>query len=223
MGKALLVFAMILAIQAAWVLSPEIFRTDVEALPVGPAQIAQAELVKLRAFEAAWLGWVRGDLWAESIYARSYLADPDQAQPVRSDEKEARVAALADCERALSLAPVTPGLWALCALLDETDAPSARADRYLEMSYYTGLNLPSVIPLRLLASGRSNMSSNDALQSFVAHDVGLVLTKLLDLKPSLVLAYKRATPQNRAVFIHYIEQNDPAFAAKLGGVDTSAH
>jgi hypothetical protein len=223
MGRVLLILAMTLAIEAAWVLSPEIFRTNVRALPVDSAQIAQAELVKLRAFEAAWLGWVRGDLWAESIYARSYLADPDAAQSVHSEQRESRAAALEDCEHALGLAPIKPALWAQCARLDEIDAPSTRAGSYLEMSYYTGLNVPSVIPVRLLAAGRSNMSSNDALQSFVAHDIGLVLTKLQDLKPSLVAAYKNALPQNRATLIHYVEQTDRAFAAELRGMDRNGH
>lgn len=215
MRRALLILAVALAIEGTWILSAAILRTDVRTLPVGPAQIAQAKAVEFRALEAARVGWVRGDLWAESTYARSYLAGPDAPQLASSDESNARANTLEDCGRALSLAPITPGLWALCALLDENHSPSSRADKFLEMSYYTGLNAHSVIPVRLLAAARSNIDTDNVIQSFVERDIALVLTKLQDLKPSLVAAYKDALPQNRAMLLRYIEENDPAFVAKL--------
>lgn len=218
MRRALLIFAVALAIEGAWVLSAAILRTNISTLPVGPPEIAQAKAGEWRALEAARAGWLRGDLWAESVYARRYLIDLDGPQ---SDK--ARASTLETCDRALSLAPISPGLWALCALFEE-DVPSlSRADRFIEMSYYTGLNAASVIPVRLLVAGRSNLDSNPAIQSFVKRDITLVFTKLQDLKPSLLAAYKDALPQNRVLLLLYIKENDPAFVAKLDAVSMNAH
>jgi len=223
MRNAFLIFAAALIIAGTWIFVPEIFRTDVRALPISPTLVAQAKVVAPRAVLAARLGGVRGDLWSESIYARSYLTEAPAVQPAASDESEARAAARADCDHALGLAPVEPGLWALCALFEDGNMPSLRADRFLEMSYYTGLNAPSIVPIRLRAAGRSNLHSNDVLQSFVAHDILLVLTKLQDMKPGLIAAYKDAIPQNRATLLRLVEQNDPAFAAELRAADAGAH
>lgn len=215
MRKALLIFAAVLAIEGAWVLGAALLRTDIRSIPLDKAQIAQAKVDAFRARAAAWAGLVRGDLWAESIFARSYAADLRGRDAAQAGNREARKEAREDCDRALALAPIAPGLWALRALLEDDPSASLRTGASLEMAYYTGLNMVSVMPIRLYAAARSDALTNKAVQTFVQRDVELVLSKLPDLKPSLAAAYKDALPQNRALLTNDIQDKDPAFGALL--------
>jgi hypothetical protein len=79
------------------------------------------------------------------------------------------------------------------------------------MSYYTGPNELSLVPLRLRVATNSNVLGDDEIQQFVRRDVRMILTRWPDLKDALIGAYRAALPDARAFIESSASQVDSDF------------
>jgi hypothetical protein len=211
-----LVFAFVLACQAAWILVAEFYRP---ALPVFPAnaQAAEAAASQQSAAElAASVGVVRGDLWAE--YALTCLGpfwsdDQNKVSPQISETIE-RVRELAD--RALRLSPHDARIWLVLASIDSRlDWLTGKAAAALRMSYYTGANETELIALRLPLAVRSDALGDPDFQQLVSHDVRVIVTRKPELKPVILAAYRDALPTGQQFIEQTLQEIDPTLLASL--------
>jgi hypothetical protein len=179
---AVLVFAFVLACQAAWILVAEFYRPALPVFPANAQAAGAAASQRSAAKLAASVGFVRGDLWAE--YALTYLGpfwndDQDKVSPQISETIE-RVRELAD--RALRLSPHDARIWLVLASIDSRlDWLNGKAAAALRMSYYTGANEAELIALRLPLAVRSDALGDPDFQQLVSHDVRVIVTR----KPEL--------------------------------------
>src|SRR5262245_46955537 len=67
----ILVFAGILAVQAAWLITAEFMRPTLPYFPHDKESEQRASAASSAAITAASVGWVRGDLWTDAAIARS--------------------------------------------------------------------------------------------------------------------------------------------------------
>jgi hypothetical protein len=213
--RLLLAFAFVLSFQAAWIILPEMIRPG----PLHLSFTLQATaLDKLQRFKAGWaasLASVRGDLWADNALTYEDLiwaGNSSSTNASDSLEQGARAAV----ERALTYSPHRADVWLLLAAFasrfDGVDPPAASA---LKLSYYTGSNEISLIPLRLFVSFRLQALDDVELQEMVRRDIRMAMTRKPDLKPALITAYKNATPANRNFVEQAISEVDSTFLASI--------
>src|SRR5258708_2142275 len=147
-------FAGVLGLAAAWMLLVDLVQPTLPFFPDDAATAQAAAGHRSSAGVAAWIGLVRGDLWTG--YAIALAPDLtwqiSEKGPGASLEAldSARVAAL----RAAALAPTDARTWLLVAAVD-FQRGSQNASGPLKMSYYTGPNELSLIPLRIQIATRS--------------------------------------------------------------------
>jgi hypothetical protein len=205
----MLVFAVALGVQSAWVILPESISAGAIHLPPDEQAAAGARLQRVRARWAASLGFLRGDLWADSAvtYADLIFArNPDGTQQ----------AARSVTERALAYAPHRSDVWLLFALLSyRFDWGQLRLADALKMSYYTGANESELVPLRIFVSVSSPALDDNELQEMVRRDIRMILTGQPDLKPVLVGAYKNASTTNKRFMENVISEIDQQFLAYI--------
>jgi hypothetical protein len=211
--QLLLAFALFLGFQALWILVPETIRPGVVQLPLDSQVAALAKLRRSKTLWAASLGFVRGDLWADGAltYADLIWTDPDDNARAKL-EQEARTSA----ERALAYSPHRADVWLLLAALsyrfkwNQSQLASA-----LKMSYYTGSNEISLVPLRLFVSVGSQVLDDTELQEMVRRDIRMIVTRNLDLKPMLTAAYKLAPSANKKFIESAVAESDSHFVMEL--------
>ncbi len=83
------------------------------------------------------------------------------------------------------------------------------------MSYYTGPNETLLIPMRLSVATQSEAINDPELQILVTNDVRTILLRKPDMKPTLVAAYRDASPEGKRFIETAVAQLDPSFAAEL--------
>jgi hypothetical protein len=79
------------------------------------------------------------------------------------------------------------------------------------MSYYTGPNELSLLPLRLFIATHSNALADSDMPGLVRRDVRMILTRWPDLRPALAAAYKDAVPDAKRLLDSAVTETDPAF------------
>jgi hypothetical protein len=206
-----MIFAAILGLLSLWLLAAALVRPTLPYFLTDAAAAKAAAAQRDRAGAAAQIGFVRGDLWAD--YAMALAAQLPQAierggsaAPPSADE-HARAAA----ERAARLAPHDSRVWLLLA----GERASGDAAGALRMSYFTGPNEPALTPLRLLIAARSNAIADPDLQILVGQEIRTVVTRKPDLKPSILVAYRNASPEGRRFIEAKVGELDPTL---LGAV-----
>ena len=195
-----LVFALILALQAVWILLPEILSPST-ATPSTPS----AETTDL----AARIGWLRGDLWADYALALNpqfpSLIEGSASQPNR-----------AIAEYAAATAPFDSRVWLLLAELDASpSSPSSEAQ--LKMSFYTAPDDMRLIPSRIILGAQLNVASDDELQYQIEQQMRAIILKRADQKSVIATAYARASPSGRHFIETKLAELDPKFLAELKG------
>jgi hypothetical protein len=169
------------------------------------------------AVTAAEVGMVRGDLWtgaaittAAPLLFGATGGSPEQA----SLAKVENMRAIAD--RAARLSPHDSRIWLVLAGLDFlVDDNDPGGTEILKLSYYTGPNEISLMPLRLLLAVRSNAISDEEVQSLVPLDIQRIIMQRPDLKLAIVLAYKNALPKGRDIIEAALKEADPNFLATM--------
>jgi hypothetical protein len=186
-----LIFAGILAIQAAWLLAAESIRPILPYFPQDKASAERATAARSAAVTAARIGWVRGDLWTDAAIAlssdlASKVADEGKPQ-VTPQRDQARAVA----RRAARLSPHDSRSWLLLAALDSRfDWPMEIVDR-LRMSYFTGPNEAELTPLRIRIATRSTAITDPELQILVAQEIRSIVRR--DEMASLLTAYRHSS------------------------------
>jgi len=207
---ATLVLATILGTQCIWLLLAELFRPSAIRLPSDPQRAGIVAEHRNAATSAAWIGVIRGDLWAESAFTYANLLWTDSTNNSELahlvDQGHARL------DRAVLYAPHQTGAWLLLAGFasryrwSKPDAAEA-----LRMSYYTGPSELPLMPIRSLVAGQ--LPALDAeLQQFVRRDLR-VLTR--QEKPAVIQAYQSATKAGKQFIEQAVGEIDPIFAKTL--------
>jgi hypothetical protein len=211
---AVLVFAFVLACQAAWLITVEFFRpSSSNFLASVHATDATADSRSAAAL-AASLGYIRGDLWAE--YARTYsdILSGDGRTSVQSAGLIERAREVTN--RALGLVPYDAQIWLLLARIDARfDWLNGKSSIALRMSYYTGANETALIASRASLAINSSEIGEPDFQRLVGHDIRIVATRKPELIPAILAAYRTASPVGRQFLETTLKEIDPNLFAKL--------
>ncbi len=209
--RVLLICAVLLAAQAAWLLVPEIYRAGITRFPVIPQVAAAAAPFHGRAETAALLGVVRSELWAECALSHAGIIWSIVA---RADAVSARRCV----EEAVLWGPHRPGAWVLLgAVAEYYNWPGSQLAEALKLSYYTGPNELPLLPARLLIYGRATALQDPDLQMLVGRDVEVILSRRSELKPAVLAAYQEATPEGKRFFEETVSRENPEFLKCLRG------
>jgi hypothetical protein len=210
----MLAFAAILGAQSVWIFLAELSRPGIDRLP--PEARAATAAAKLRsdANWAAYIGIVRGDLWAESAFTYADLLWVDAAPG--SDRSAALQQARIRLDRAITDAPHQSGAWLLLGgLATRYSLQNIDAVEVLKMSYYTDPSEPELAPLRLrIATGLERLSDID-LQQFVGRDLRLLFAR--HQNSAVVEAYNAASPAGRRFIEETVKTVDPSAVNSLHG------
>ncbi len=208
------IFAGILALAAAWLLSAELIRPT---LPFFPVDTATAETIAAHrgaAGAAAWIGLIRGDLWTD--YAMTLA--PDLSGELTGNTPATSLKTLDDARtaavRAAALAPFDTRTWLLLAGMDSWGLNHSAVGP-LKMSYYAGPNELSLMPLRIKIATRSTAITDPELQILVGADIRTIITHNPDLKPVIVVAYRNALPEGRRLIEMQVRELDPGLLTRL--------
>jgi hypothetical protein len=203
-------FAIVLGLQAAWLLSAEISRPDLPFFPTGKSEIDDAASQRSRAAAAADIGWLRGDLWAE--YALT--ADSNSLSgvgPQSMADKGEPVSA-----KALAAAPYDARLW---LLLFRLNAQSGWKDdntlAQLKMAYYTAPNDARLFAARLQSAMQPQAAGDDELRPLVAHEISAIVTRKPELKPVIADAYRTTNAAGQRLIEEQLTSFDRGFLAEL--------
>ena len=185
-------------------------RRTLPAEPETPAhRCAAAAAVKQRsnATWAAWIGSIRGDLWAESAFTYANLlwtgpgTDPNQTKSL----EQARAA----LDHALDDAPHQASVWLLLAgLASRYHWPNLNATEALKMSYFTGPSDKALIPLRLRVAAASESIGDTDVQQLVRRDLRLLLAQ--KRKSAIAEAYAGASPAGKHLIEGAVAEIDPS-------------
>ena len=204
---ATLAFALLLGVQCIWLLLAELSRPNLIRLPTEAQAAAAAVEQRSDAAWAAWIGSIRGDLWAESAFTYADLlwtgpgTDPDQTKSL--EQARARL------DRALDDAPHQAGAWLLLAgLASRYRWPNLNATEALKMSYYTGPSEETLMPLRLSVATCSQAVGDTEVQEFVRRDLRLLLSR--QRKSAVAEAYAGASPAGKRLIEGAVGESDPS-------------
>jgi hypothetical protein len=214
----ILIFACVLAAQAAWLLAAEFIRPTLEYFPQDKISEERTSTARQAAVMAASIGRLRGELWTEAAIALSSglldaLTDENGAQKTAKMDR-----AKATAQRAARLSPHDSRTWLLLAALDsQYNRPNREVANYLKMSYLTGPNGLALDPLRLHIATRSGATEDVELQSLVAQEIRSIVLRRQDLKPSLLAVYRDASPQGKKIIETTVGDLDKNFLTAIRG------
>jgi hypothetical protein len=207
-------FAGFLMLQAGWLLVPELLTPKV-SFPVAGTGARSTKSDTSAARIAAFTGYPRGELWANYAIslASSWLgrADGDNGDVAASLLEADEVA-----RRAAELAPHDARIWLLLAALGARSQPEGfGAVEALKMSYYTGPNMASLRALRIAIATHGDALSDPELASLVTAELGAIIMREPDAKPSILRAYRNASPDGKRFLEEKLAELDPKFMATI--------
>jgi hypothetical protein len=212
MQFALALFSVALATQAAWILLAERYPASQMRLPTDPkaANVMRLEQDKIK--RAASVAVVRGDLWSETAFTFASQLWTEPASLTDGNDRSS-----ADVQKSLTQAlrysPHRGDVWLLfAALADRYKWARYQPGLLLKMSYYTAPNELALLPMRLNVLLHVSGAIGDAeLQEMARRDISLILTRAPGLKPTLVDAYRSASPAGKAFAERVISEVDPGY------------
>ena len=219
--NGILIFAGILAVQAAWLVTAEFFRPKLPYFPQDKASEERASAARSAAVTAASIGWVRGDLWTDAAIALSSdligeVVDERDPQMALSRDRAKIVA-----QRAARLSPHDSRTWLLLAAMDSRfDWLDRAVAKLLKMSYLTGPNESALTPLRIRIATRSTAIADVELQILVAQEIRSIILRHQDQKSSLMAAYRDASSEGKQfieVTVGDVDKNLLATIRSSGG------
>jgi hypothetical protein len=216
---SVLIFALVLAAQAAWLTAAELTRPKLPYFPQKRIEEEKVAAVQSAAFLAASIGLVRGDLWTDAAIASSGVASdiagvntPQMTEPIG----QARVVA----ERAAKLSPHDSRVWLLLATLDsQLGRPTGEIANRLKMSYYTGPNEFALTSLRIRIATHSTAITDADLQILVAQEIRTIILHRQDQKPSILAAYQSASPEGKQFIEATVGDLDKSLLATIRATD----
>lgn len=207
-------FAIVLALQAAWIVAPELIRPGVDIFPANATEANASAANDDAAATAAWIGWPRGELWIDYAVA----ANAGRVDDLESNAPSApgpNATAKAAAETAASLEPADARAWVLIALNAQTSPNNSGVLAPLKMSYYTSAYSDELFPLRLAIATRSPDIADEELSIYVEYELGVVIAHKAELRPAISRAYRNASPAGRAFFDQTLAKLDPKYLIDL--------
>jgi hypothetical protein len=206
-------FALLLAVQCAWLVLADFFRSGITRLPTEVAAANAARAERPDAALAAKVGAIRGDLWAEAAFTYADLLWSDAKSGAQYPIHEATSARSA-IDRTLINAPYQSAVWLLRAGLSALHAvPGIKAAEALRMSYYTGPRAQDLMPLRLRIAIRSEAYSDNELSEFIEQDLRVVLSQ--QKRSTVAAIYGTAPPAGRLFLERAVGKIDPSAIQSL--------
>jgi hypothetical protein len=209
--------AILIGFLGLWVMTAELIRPRSAYFPSDQSEAQTRYVFRHAADTAAVVGGLRGDLWADAAIANAapLLFEPPGNSPQgisQADVEHARALA----ERAARLTPLDSRVWLVLANLDFRAGGSSRKTvEALKLSYYTGPNVLSLMPLRLLLTVQSDAILDEELQGLVPLEVQRIVMQRPDLKPAIALAYKKSLPKGREIIEAALKNVDPEFLSTI--------
>ncbi|MDI1346888.1 MAG: hypothetical protein PSV22_22760 [Pseudolabrys sp.] len=205
-------FALLLGLLATWIVAAELSRPSLGSFPANAVEAKAIALQNSAAATAAWIGWPRGELWADyAVIANAgSIGAMNASSPSRTDDHANGIA-----ETAARLAPSDARPWLLLAMNAQADSNDAKTLALLKMSYYTSPYSDALFPLRIQVTTRSPGIADEELSSFVEYELGVVVGRKSDLKRSIAPAYRTASPAGRRFFETVLAKLDPAYLVEL--------
>ncbi len=201
-------FAIILVVQALWLLFAEFARPRLPYFPTRDISSKAAADSRASARLAAWLGLVRGDLW--SNYAVSFTADvADESQ-----SKDLKAQAIKDAydaaRHAARLSPHDARVWLiLAAAVAQLDGSKNAVIGPLKMSYYTSASEAVLMPLRIRIATRSDAIEDEEVRELATQDIGFIVGHRPDMRSDVVTAYRYASSSGRRFIEATLNKLDP--------------
>jgi hypothetical protein len=121
-------------------------------------------------------------------------------------------------ERAARLAPYDSRAWLMLAA--NNAKPGQQPDKALaqiEMSYYTAPNDIRLMPFRIQIAALSSAIIDDELQSLLENDLRTIVLSHPELKQSIAVAYRGASPAGRRFLEAKLADLNAGFLAELQG------
>jgi hypothetical protein len=207
--NTVLIFAGILAVQAAWLVTAESIRPILPYFSKDKASEEKVSAARSAAVTAASIGWVRGGLWTDAAIALSSGLISEVAGESDPQMTRPRDQARAVAQRAARLSPHDSRTWLLLAALDSRiDWPNSEFANRLKMSYFTGPNELALTPLRIRIATRSMAITDAELQNLVAQEIRNIILRHQDQNSSLLAAYRDASAEGKQLI-----------EATVGGLD----
>lgn len=209
-----LILGAILALQACWVLVPQILGTTLPYFPTTPSEARAMAAHHSRAALAAHIGWPRGDLWIDNALSLNAAAlsafesgNPSHAPTISTKAHTVD-------ETAAALAPADARAWLLLAMAS-TQAHNGKALAQLKMSYYTLPYSGKLFPLRIQIAAQLPAIKDREIQGFLRYELKLIIHNRPDLEQSIVSAFRSATPGARQFLKVALATVDPKLLARL--------
>jgi hypothetical protein len=204
------IFAAVLGLQCVWLLLADLSRAEIDRLPPDAQSADFAAKQRNNATWAAWLGAIRGDLWADSAFTFADLLWANPGSDLTSSLNQVYVS----LDRAVDYAPHQSGAWLLLSgLASQHQWTKVNAAEALKVSYYTAPNDLTLLPLRLLIAAESEAISDAEIQQFVRRDLRLLLAR--KQKSAVTEAYQHATLEGRNFIEQALNEIDPAYLTSL--------
>lgn len=204
------IFAVILALQSAWLLMAEFQRPMLSFFPTLPAQASEAASKNSAAARAALIGWPRSDLWID--YAQT--ANSALLAALYNGAEQPDGGDYAAAETAVKLGPTDARGWLLLAATAATSG-SRQLFPQLKMSFYLTSYNEELFPLRMQLAVRSRIEIDDELRSFIEHELTRWLRTNPTTKHPVALAYHSASLTGRNLLSTLIKNVNPEFLAEL--------
>jgi hypothetical protein len=211
------VLAGLLGSLGLWILVGELTSPRLSYFPTSPDEADAMYAVRDSAATAAKVGTVRGDLWtvaAMTTAAPLLFGTTGSSREQASQAEVENIRAIAD--RAARLSPHDSRIWLVLAGLDlRVGGSNTRGTEMLKLSYETGLNEISLMPLRLLLAIKSSAILDEEVKTSAALDIQRIIMQRPDLKPAIALAYQNALPKGREIIEATLKRTDPRFLATI--------
>lgn len=197
---ALTVIGLLLAAQAAWIIS--------QRWPFGDRLSGKSVAGSNEAWTSA-LQSPRENVPTALGFTAPVRLKSDKAADGQSTDLNAFSAVL-------QYSPLRGDVWLMLAALSKQHAASYDTTGLLKMSYYTAPNALELIPLRLsVALGTDAAIKEPELRDLIRRDLKVAITGRTPLRPALVAAYQSASADGRAFADSSILELDPGYVQKL--------
>jgi hypothetical protein len=211
-----LLLATVLFAEAVWLFSAELTRSSIDRLPTDVRAAAAAARERDHAVQAATIGLIRGDLWADDAYTYATLLFHPNAEHGKGDAVRNSAAAHGVLDRALAYAPHQSGAWLfLAGLAVRYPAPGLNTKEALEMSFFTGPSEPDLLAFRLRIAVETDAVADDEIRPLVARDLRLLLARRQDL--AITDAYDAASLAGKRLIETSVGEINPSLAKTLAG------
>ena len=206
-------FAVVLGLQAIWILVPELIRPAMPFFPGDAGSAKMAEAKAASAATAARLGWPRGDLWsADAVAANAALLSRTEAG---SSVAGTHNSALDVARTAATLAPSDARNWVLLAMNQQAAGNHGKALAQLKMSYYTSPYNEDLFPLRIQLAAHALRLRDEELVGYLEYELGVVVRHKPNLKRAIALSYASGSQAGRQFLDQALTKLDPAYLAQL--------